>query len=313
MNHEVFQDQITANVCDLSWQLAYADWLDEQGDPLADYVRLQSRFDFRLTKTLPEQFKLGQRRQLLRKKHPDACRDWDRLLNIARSKEMIREILDRQHQCNATFEFAPPASEEEVLQLGQLIGCALPVGYRRVVREVCNGGGERRDRLLSIAELCDELSDERTRQQVRGDFPFSLRQALASGTDSDEDAQWYAEYGIDKATWLRDSWRFADAGLAGTLVICRHLYGDYRLVVRGELRGAVCVRGCDVDGLCTNQLNELIDVPEWLAEQWLLAFQREVHLWRRYDCECGKATYYAVDSGEREFCQHCKREFFPSE
>jgi uncharacterized protein (TIGR02996 family) len=100
---EAFLQDIVAHPEDNSLRLIYADWLDEQGDPRAGFLRLEAEFA-----ALPETDRRKKRlRKRLRKLQKDLPSDW-----------LVR--LDRTaiENCEVRFEFQCPKRWEKLQATG---------------------------------------------------------------------------------------------------------------------------------------------------------------------------------------------------
>ncbi len=114
-------------------RLVYADWLDERGDPRAEFPRCQVARD-RLPPADPACAPLLEREARLRQAHPAVIRPWERQLTLARIRALIAG-----GGANP-YTPAPCLTEPEAAAWEAAHGVALPEEYRLFLRGIGDGG-----------------------------------------------------------------------------------------------------------------------------------------------------------------------------
>jgi uncharacterized protein (TIGR02996 family) len=145
MDDESFLQAIVASPEDRSLRLVYADWLEERGDPRAQFIRIVDAMGH--TPVCSARYrKLRLRRDALR---PRLDGDWVKLMLRVPFPDIrlrIKELskLDRERAIFASdshqYRLKPLLSQERVRLIESRLGCQLPDQYRRFVTELADGG-----------------------------------------------------------------------------------------------------------------------------------------------------------------------------
>ena len=154
-------------------------------------------------------------------------------------------------------QYNPPVSPARLAELEFVIGCTLPVDYRRFLLNIADGGTNGYDALVSTSEQLEIYLGDQANLRVSLPFPFTVEHArlFASGD----------EHKLVLPPEIWDGNRFGADGLNGTIVIQHSGYvGNVYLVVMGELFGRVCYTGDGVAGIYP-----MASFTEWLvSDEW---------------------------------------------
>src|SRR5262249_51935327 len=126
-------------------RLAYADWLEEQGDPRGEYLRCQCA-RAALGPKDRKHAALLRREKELREQYPDVIRPWERRLTVGRIRTLLRgagrDSADTQEAEPRSHPYTPGPclSEKEIQEWEATYGVTLPEEYRLFLREVGDGG-----------------------------------------------------------------------------------------------------------------------------------------------------------------------------
>jgi uncharacterized protein (TIGR02996 family) len=209
-------------------RLVYADWLEDHGDPLADYVRAECD----LITLPPGDRTFGKAIDRLEEVVRSAGTvqgGWEHVLTLDRLLAKMERQRGQDPECKLfgarghKYVLVPPLAEADLLALERRLGFLLPAEYRAFLLRVCNGkmgpsyGLESIDLAADIGKLTQPcpLTD--------ADAAAALK-AMQTG-DMDE---------------LPD----LDHGLQGTLFLANHGGGGYSfLVLSGQQRGKVWAGG----------------------------------------------------------------------
>jgi uncharacterized protein (TIGR02996 family) len=164
-------------------RLVFADWLDEQGDPRAEWLRLTCELD-ELGPKDGRRPALEARKQALWDAHRDGLIGWERQFALARIQSKVARIPAEVVPFDPALHFRgeshfrgplhpnPALSEAELLAFEAEYRVTLPDEYRLFLRQVGNGGLGPGDGLLRLADAVDRSPS----RDLGTPFPFSIRQ-----------------------------------------------------------------------------------------------------------------------------------------
>lgn len=226
---ESFLGAIASAIDDRLPRLVFADWLDEQGDPRAEWLRVECE----LAELGPSDGRrptLEARLRALWDAHREGLIGWERRFALARIQSKVARI---------PTEATPPAqgdpiegplypnptlSETELLAFEAKYRVTLPDEYRLFLREVGNGGLGPGKGLLRLADAVAQSPS----RDLDKPFPFSIRQYR------EDPARFYEE----RSTEGYQPW-------PGVLYLSNTHgdWGDAYLVITGEDRGMMWGHG----------------------------------------------------------------------
>lgn len=222
---EDFLQAITADIDDSMTRLVFADWLEEQGDPRAEWVRLEGEL---AAPDLEEGHRatLEERKRVLWEMYHDGLIGWERRFALARIQAKIARLNPNHTFLEMLRAFGRPTQPEPTLSEARLLAfeaeyrVTLPEEYRLFLREVGNGGlgpGTGMPRLSDAVDRSPSLD-------LATPFPFSLRQYR-------EDPERFSQ---ERRTERYQPW-------PGVLYLAapRGDWGEAYLVISGEDRGMV--------------------------------------------------------------------------
>jgi uncharacterized protein (TIGR02996 family) len=225
---EAFLRSICEGITDALRRFAFADWLDERGDPRGEWLRVGCELE---TVGLKEQRRktLEARQRELEQTHPDILTAWERRFALARIKDKVRRaptshwLYDKSATHNGRLN--PVLSEDDVAAFEREHRVTLPEEYRTFLLEVGNGGLGPGD---GLSPLPVPLAGTPT-GTVEGDLdkPFSLTFRSWDGEERFE-----SESGVLYLATPDDPW------------------GSAYLIVTGEDRGLVWGFGHIHGGWC---------------------------------------------------------------
>jgi uncharacterized protein (TIGR02996 family) len=265
---DAFVEAMATSQGDTTPHLIFADWLEDRGDPRAEYVRLDCRLGA-LALNDPERKKALRRKQAILRAHPDILGAWNRKMAIAR----IWVKLDSLRQADPEFDVfgsdrhryqvGSPIAEQNLIAFEKSVGVRLPEEYRCFLIQVGNGGAGPDYGLYSLSLSWRDL-DTRTMKQP---FPISTRRARAILTRQRKgSSRPQVDSPLPGCLELSD----AGCGIVGFLV------------VTGEQRGTVWYGGADplapVADLDGQQLGFLGWSEGWL-DGWLAP--EAIKKWRK--------------------------------
>jgi uncharacterized protein (TIGR02996 family) len=117
----------------------YADWLEQQGDPRAELVRLEDEL-WRRPIDLVRFRRQYPRRLELRAKF-DA--QWGARIarpSSAEIKQRLATLAELDPDRKDGYQVNAPLAEAQIVEIEQRVGCTLPAQYRRFIAEVGDGG-----------------------------------------------------------------------------------------------------------------------------------------------------------------------------
>jgi uncharacterized protein (TIGR02996 family) len=139
-----FIEGIFADPEDISLRLVFADWLEERGDPRAEYVRLDCQLAA-LPADEARQEQLLRRKKRLQRSYPELLCAWDRTMAVARIRsklEVLRGLdtgMDLFGSETHRYRLNPCLTEEKLTAFEKHVGVTLPEDYRLFLRLVGNG------------------------------------------------------------------------------------------------------------------------------------------------------------------------------
>src|SRR5262245_26584807 len=173
---EDFLRAILDDINDAPRRLVFADWLEERGDPRAEWLRI----DCELARPgLGDDHRpaLEARKQQLWESHRGSLIVWERAFALARLKEKVVRAR-KEDAPPGTYKDAkhkgrlnPVLSEEELVAFERKHRITLPEEYRTFLREVGNGGLGPGDGLSPLAEAAEKSPS----RDLDKPFPFSFR------------------------------------------------------------------------------------------------------------------------------------------
>jgi uncharacterized protein (TIGR02996 family) len=217
-----FLRAIASAIDDRLPRLVFADWLEEQGDPRAEWLRI----DCELAELGPDdgrQLALEARKRALWDARRDGLIGWERRFALARIQSKVARIPaeaappELGHHIQSPLHPNPTLSEAELLAFEADYRVTLPDEYRMFLSEVGNGGLGPGEGLLRLAEAVDRSPS----RDLGTPFPFSIRQYR-------EDPDRFYE---EQSTEAYQPW-------PGVLFLSEpDSYGYAYLVITGEDRG----------------------------------------------------------------------------
>jgi uncharacterized protein (TIGR02996 family) len=185
ITEDIFVRAIVAAIDDRLLRLVFADWLDEQGDPRAEWLRV----DCELAELGPGDNRrpaLEVRKRALWDAHRDGLIGWEQRFTLARIQAKVARILTEatppelelrsrgKPHIRSPLLPNPTLSETELVAFEAEYRVALPDEYRLFLRAVGNGGLGPGEGLLRLADAVDRSHS----RDLDTPFPFSLRQYL---------------------------------------------------------------------------------------------------------------------------------------
>jgi uncharacterized protein (TIGR02996 family) len=172
-----FLSAIVSAIDDRLPRLVFADWLEEQGDPRAEWLRVECE----LAELGPKDDRrpaLEARKRALWDDHRDGLVGWERRFALARIKSKVARFPSeavvpgdrRRFECPLTPH--PALSEAEVLAFEAEYNMVLPDEYRLFLREVGDGGLGPGEGLFRLADAIERSPS----RDLGTPFPFSIRQ-----------------------------------------------------------------------------------------------------------------------------------------
>ena len=138
-----FLRAITSAIDDRTPRLVFADWLDDHGDPRAEWLRLDCELAG-LGQRDDRRPALEARKRELWDAHREGLVGWERRFALARIKDKVRRSPESHglYGAGATHRgrLGPALSEDELTAFEQEHRVALPEEYRAFLREIGNGG-----------------------------------------------------------------------------------------------------------------------------------------------------------------------------
>jgi uncharacterized protein (TIGR02996 family) len=239
MDDAAFLQGVVAAPEDNALRLVYADWLEEQGDPRAEYLRCQcARAGIRPQD--PHLAVLLRREAELRRQYPDLIVPWQRRLTLSRIHYLLRRAGPDGDRAgsgavqSSPYTARPRLTEEELAAWETEYRVTVPEEYRLFLQEVGDGG-------TMPGSYCDfvmqPLAQVRGSENASTAFPVTaerlrrrFRQLESEGRPSD---------GI-LFPELTAYWEKHDQPPPGCVVFGQYPSSDTLfLVTSGELRGSV--------------------------------------------------------------------------
>ncbi len=143
ISEDNFLCAITSAIDEQTPRLVFADWLDDRGDPRAEWLRL----DCELAGLGPRDGRrpaLEARKQQVWEAHRDGLVGWERQFALARIKAKVRRAPEshRLYREGATHQgrLGPALGEDELAAFERERRITLPEEYRAFLRDVGHGG-----------------------------------------------------------------------------------------------------------------------------------------------------------------------------
>jgi uncharacterized protein (TIGR02996 family) len=230
---EEFLRVILDDINNASRRLVFADWLEERGDPRADWLRIDCEL---ATVGLKDDRRpaLEARKWESGESHRESLIAWERRFALARIKDKVARIPKEnarpepygrgKHKglLNLTL------SESELAAFETEHRVTLPEEYRTFLREVGNGGLGPGCGLSTLAEAVENSPS----RDLDKPFPFSFHQ----------DEEMRARRKEDRANQYPEHWEYAQPGV---LWLARPMpdYASVYLVIAGKDRGMMWCYG----------------------------------------------------------------------
>jgi uncharacterized protein (TIGR02996 family) len=167
---EAFLRSILDDIHDPLRRLVFADWLEEHGDPRAEWLRIDCELAG-LGRQDERRPALEARKRELGESIRERLVVWERRFALARIKDKVRRAPEshRLYETGAKHQgrLNPVLSEEELIAFEREHRIALPEEYRAFLCDIGNGGLGPGDGLSSLAEAAVGDLDE--------PFPLSFR------------------------------------------------------------------------------------------------------------------------------------------
>lgn len=130
-----FRATIAEDLTDLDRQRVYADFLEESGDELAEYIRLWADIQAK-PEADDKLFALHLRRARMIKANAELWQ-WDNFLALRHQDKYIRQVEELVEAHSRHLEVLR-ADESDVRRLEELLNTHLPIGYREYVTKVAD-------------------------------------------------------------------------------------------------------------------------------------------------------------------------------
>jgi uncharacterized protein (TIGR02996 family) len=244
ITEEDFLRAILDDINDASCRLVFADWLEERGDPRAEWLRIECALanlgpkdDCRPT--------LEARKRELGESHRESLIVWERRFALARIKDKVAQApkTHRLYEKGAKHQgrLNPVLSEEELVAFEREHRITLPEEYRMFLLEVGNGGPGPGDGLSTLAEAAEHSPT----RDLDKPFPFSFRLCEEEDARFREDRRTHS---FDEALALQrerrggvphDEWVEREFAQPGVLYLAtpHEPWASVYLVITGEDRG----------------------------------------------------------------------------
>jgi uncharacterized protein (TIGR02996 family) len=245
--------------------LAYADWLEERGDPRAAYIRSQ-RERAGLKVEDPRHTALLEQEEALRQQHAAVILPWQRRLVLARVKRLLARMRSHEDEWRNVYTAKRCITKRQLAAWESANGVTLPEEYRLFLLEVGDGG-------MMPGSYCDfvvySLGEVEAPVTLGEPFPISkelLRERRAQSRVKRKagNARFYPEL---------DAYQ---EGIQppGCLEVARYpSYDPLSLVVTGELRGSLwCAAGWWPE---FNRRGEQLDFLSWFEDTLLCIHEEE--------------------------------------
>jgi uncharacterized protein (TIGR02996 family) len=227
VTEEAFLLSVLDDIHDPSRRLVFADWLEDHGDPRAEWLRIDCELGG-LGQKDDRRPALEARKRALWDANRDGLIGWERRFAMTRIQSKVARIPAEapkpsnkvHHAVWSPLHPNPTLSEAELFAFEAEYRVTLPEDYRLFLREVGNGGLGPGRGLLRLADAID-LSPSRDLDKP---FPFSVRQYR------EDPDRFYLERGSEEV----QPW-------PGVLYLSDpdDIYGYAYLVITGEDRGMV--------------------------------------------------------------------------
>jgi uncharacterized protein (TIGR02996 family) len=226
MNDEAFIQAILASPDDQSLRLAYADWLDERGDPRGPFLRAHHEM-----RRAPIGSADYRKHRLRRDRWGKQCDPTWRKLMLRASFPEIRKMVAEldEHDPDRTifasdhhqYHLNRRLTAKRVEQIETRIGCRLPEQYRRFVTEFADGGAGPDYGVKPLRALLKSSGDAEWIDDLAKPFPVPASV---------------------------EEMRQLDGSAPGTLPVCEiGCGGYYHLILSGPDRGYMWIHNPDGD------------------------------------------------------------------
>jgi uncharacterized protein (TIGR02996 family) len=244
MEQEALLAAIRANPDDRTARLVYADWLDEHGDALAEYVRAECNVMAREAGSADWRDAMDRLLAIV-KQAGENLGGWEYSEDVARLCKLADSSGD---------EFEPPVLEADLIAFETRHGVTLPGQHRAALLQVGNGwtdgydnGVYRFDPTSTAAALSRTFPY--THEDVAEMLP-ELRVTLST-------------FGLKPPAWAKERQHTE----AGCIPVAAFGCGNAALlVVRGELRGCVWSVGDIYGPACEDDFSRPLSFFEWFEE-----------------------------------------------
>jgi uncharacterized protein (TIGR02996 family) len=251
---EDFLRAILDDINDAWRRLVFADWLEERGDPRAEWLRIDCELARPGLKD-DRRPALEARQRQLEEAHRESLIVWERRFALARIKDKVVRAPEEDAPCwlekgarhprvaRHKGRLNPVLSEEELVAFERQYRITLPEEYRTFLREVGNGGLGPGDGLSPLAEAAEHSPTP----DLDRPFPFSFRLCEEEGARFSEDLRTHS---FDEALALQRErrgglphyeWAEREYAQPGVIYLATpdDPYASVYLVITGEDRGLV--------------------------------------------------------------------------